>query len=98
METSSRVLSLDERESEARFAAFAETIPALIFIHQEGKFCYVNSVAETILGYSRAQLLSMHFWDVVSPEFRDTVRSRGLLRQQGEAVPPQSEFQIVRPN
>jgi len=83
------------RETEAKFAAFAEIVPAIIFIHQEGKFCFVNATAERILGYSRAELLSMYFWEVVHPDFRDIVRGRGMSREQGEDVPAQSEFQIL---
>jgi len=83
------------RESEAKFAAFAENLPAIIFIHQEGKFCYVNAAAERILGYSREELLSMRFWEVIHPKFREQLRSQGLRRQQGEPVPAQSEFQII---
>jgi len=86
------------RESEAKFAAFAESIPAIIFVHQEGKFCYVNTAAETILGYSRTELLSMHFWEVLHPEIREEVRNQGVRREQGETLPAQSEFQIISKN
>ena len=83
------------RESEARFRTLAETSPAIIFVHQEGKFRYANPAAETILGYRRAELLALNFWDVVQPEFRDVVRARGLQRQQGHAVPTRYEFPIL---
>ena len=44
----------------------------------------VLPAAEKILGYSRVELLSMHFWQVIHPDFRDAVRAQGLRRQQGE--------------
>src|SRR5262245_54963010 len=77
------------------FLALAEIIPAILFIHQDGKFCYVNREAEKILGYSRAELLNMKFWDVIHPAFRGGVRRRGLDRQEGKAVPIRTDFQIL---
>src|SRR5207244_36374 len=54
-----------------------------------------NVGAERILGYSRAELLTMQFWEVVHPHFRELVQSRGMARQQGESPPTRSEFQIL---
>ena len=85
-------------ESEARFSALAESIPAIIFVHQQSRFCYVNSAAERILGYSRTELLKMNFWEVVRPDFRDLVRSQGLRREMGEALASRSEFPIISKN
>jgi PAS domain S-box-containing protein len=83
------------RETERKFFALTETLPAIVFVHQDGKFRYLNPAAERILGYSSKQLLSMNFWDVIHPEFRELVRERGLSRQQGAAVPSRYEFPIV---
>jgi PAS domain S-box-containing protein len=46
------------RQSEAKFRTLAETTNAVIFIIQGTQFCYVNSVAETITGYKKEELLT----------------------------------------
>ena len=83
------------RETERKFFALTETLPAVVFVHQEGKFLYLNPVAERILGYSSAELMAMNFWDVIHPHHRDLVRARGLARQRGGDVPARYEFPIV---
>ena len=83
------------RETERKFYALTEILPAIVFVHQNGKFRYVNPAAEGILGYSRGELLSMYFWDVVHPDSRGLVRARGLRRQLGETVPARYEFQVL---
>jgi diguanylate cyclase (GGDEF)-like protein/PAS domain S-box-containing protein len=83
------------RESESKFRTMAETVAAAVFIFQGDKMRYVNPAAETITGLSKQQLLSMNFWDVVHPEFRELVRERGLARQQGDAAPNAYEVKLL---
>ncbi len=83
------------RETERKFFALTETLPAIVFVHQDGKFRYLNPAAEQILGYSTAELLGKNFWDVIRPDYREIVHARGLSRQEGEAVPIRYEFPIV---
>ena len=83
------------RETERRFFALTETLPAIVFVHQDGKFRYLNPAAEQILGYSTAELLGKNFWDVIHPDHREIVRARGLSRQEGGAVSARYEFPIV---
>src|SRR5213593_1263366 len=81
-------------EKEAPFYALSEALPAITFIHQNGRFRYVNLLGQQMLGYSLEELLRMDFWEVVQPDSRELVRTRGLLRQQGEIVPTRYEFPI----
>ena len=83
------------RETERRFFALTETLPAIVFVHQNGKVRYLNPAAEQILGYSTAELLGKNFWDVIHPDHREIVRARGLSRQEGAAAPTRYEFPIV---
>ena len=84
------------RESDRQFRELAETVAAATFVYQGTRFRYVNAAAEHLTGYTRDELLSISFWDIVAPEHRDMVRERGLARQRGEPVPPRYEFRIVR--
>jgi PAS domain S-box-containing protein len=83
------------RETEKKFFALTETLPAIVFVHQDGKFRYLNPAAEQILGYSTSELLGTNFWDVIHPDHREIVRARGLSRQEGGAVRARYEFPII---
>src|SRR4051812_10064671 len=80
---------------ERNFFVLTETVPAVIFIHQGGKFRYLNAAAEAILGHPRGELLGTDFWEIVHPSARELVRKRGLSRADGNDVPSRYEFQIV---
>lgn len=83
------------RKSEEWFRRLAETTSTAIFIYQEEKFVYVNRATEELSGYTRAELLTKRFWDVVHPDYQEMIRQRGLARQRGESVPNRYEFKIV---
>ncbi len=85
----------DLRQSESKFRALAETTSAGIFIFQGTQMRYVNAAAERIVGHSRDALLQMNFWEVIHPDFRERVKSRGLARQKGENVPSRYEVKLL---
>jgi PAS domain S-box-containing protein len=80
------------RESEATFRALTETATTAIFIYQGDIFRYVNPAMEAISGYPASELLGMHFWEIVHPDYREHIRQQNLRRQRNESVP--SRFQI----
>ncbi|MDI6765653.1 MAG: PAS domain S-box protein [Bacteroidota bacterium] len=86
------------RESESKFRTVADTSVAAIFIYQGDKFIYMNPASEIMTGYNQSELLSIHFWDIVHPEFREIVKERGFARQRGDAVPTRYELKIIRKN
>jgi len=55
------------RESEASFHFLAETIATPIFISRGERLHYANHAAEVLTGYTRKELLSMNFWDLIPP-------------------------------
>jgi PAS domain S-box-containing protein len=83
------------RQSEARFRVVAETAACAFMVYQGNHFRYVNPATTVITGYSQAELLTLNFWDLAHPEFRDVVRQRGLARQQGEDIPSRYEIKIL---
>ena len=83
---------------EANFRTLAEAIAGAIFISQGKRLHYVNHAAETITGYTREELLSMNFWDLVHPDFRELVRDRERVRQGDIVVRGQHELKILAKN
>ncbi|HWP82851.1 MAG TPA: PAS domain S-box protein, partial [Bacteroidota bacterium] len=77
------------------FRTLANTTPAAIFTYGE-KFTYVNPAAESLTGYTSAELLGMNFWEIVHPDNREFVRHRKQARLRGEDVPNRYEFKILR--
>ena len=60
-------------ESDARFHALVETIATPIFISRGERLHYVNHAAEVLTGYTRKELLSMNFSDLIPPDSREPV-------------------------
>jgi diguanylate cyclase (GGDEF)-like protein/PAS domain S-box-containing protein len=58
---------------EADFRTVAEAIASGIFIGDDERLHYVNCAAEVITGYSRKELLSMNFSDLVHPDTQKAV-------------------------
>ncbi len=83
------------RESETKFRTLAETVAAGTFIYQGTRIRYVNSAAEALTGYTRAEMLEMDFWEVIAPDFRELARERGLSRPEGEDVPLRYEVKLL---
>ena len=74
-------------ESEASFRRLVETVATPIFVSYGGALHYVNQAAEAITGYSREELSSMNFWDLVYPEGREPA-----------GLPLQREVRIITKN
>src|SRR5467141_3157007 len=61
------------RENDASFHFLVETIATPIFISRGERLHYVNHAAEVVTGYTRKELLSMNFWDLIPPDSREPV-------------------------
>jgi diguanylate cyclase (GGDEF)-like protein/PAS domain S-box-containing protein len=55
------------RENEASFHFLVETIATPIFVSRGERLHYVNHAAQVLTGYTRKELLSMNFWDLIAP-------------------------------
>ena len=65
-----------------------------IYIVQDGKFHYANSLFQDLTGYQEKELLSIRSLDLVHPEDRETVRKKAIesLKGQGSTVPYEYRF------
>jgi diguanylate cyclase (GGDEF)-like protein/PAS domain S-box-containing protein len=77
---------------EADFRTLAEAIAGPIFISQGNRLHYVNHAAEIVTGYTREQLLSMNFWDLLHSDFRELILDLERVRQDHTA---QREVKIL---
>ncbi len=83
-------------ESEEKFRVLADTAVAAIFLVGENRFIYANPAAQTITGYSAEELYRMHYWDIISPEFREEMIAYGDSLLRGEPVPGRFEIKFIR--
>ena len=68
---------------EADFRMLAEAISGAIFVSRGNRLHYVNHVAKKITGYTREELLSMSFLDLVHSDCREIFQSRESTSQGG---------------
>ena len=83
------------RASEQKFRGLIESIPVGVFIYEGTQIHYLNPACEKITGYTRSELYLHDIWDLVHPEFKETVREYVLKRQRKESVPELHAVKIV---
>lgn len=77
------------------FTILTETSTAGVFFYGRDRFHYVNPAMEEITGYTRHELESMHFLDLVHPDHREMMRLRARARKQGNSLASQYELKIL---
>ena len=83
--------------SEQKYHRLVDNISDVVFtIDLEGKFTYVSPSAETMTQYPVSQLLSMNMKTVIAPDHYPRIMERLRARTEGEKIPPQIEFEIIR--
>ncbi|RJQ42498.1 MAG: PAS domain S-box protein [Nitrospiraceae bacterium] len=84
------------RKSEEKYRLVIENANEAITVVQDGMCKYLNPKAEKLLGYSKEELMSSSFIDLlVHPHDKDLVRERYFKRIKGDTVPSIYSFRIV---
>jgi PAS domain S-box-containing protein len=81
--------------SEEKFRTLTETVASAIFILIEDKFFYVNPAMERLSGYSKEELLSMRFVDIVHPDFREMIQGIAHIRLNKSRSLIHNEVRII---
>ena len=82
------------RAQQDLFRRVFETINVGIVLTRGGKLLYANPECGRLTGYSREQLLTMDYWELVHPDQRATMRERVAARQRGEALTDRYEYRL----
>ncbi len=84
------------RESEEKYRTLVEHVHDGIYIYQGMSFVFANDRVCEISGYSKEELYSMNFSDLVHPDDVEYVLEITRRRAGGEPVPPTYNARIIR--
>ncbi len=79
------------KRAEEKYKTVIESPFTGIFIHQDGKYVFVNDRFAEIHGYTREELLGMEFLTLIHPDERETLEKVASKRIDGETVPERYE-------
>jgi diguanylate cyclase (GGDEF)-like protein/PAS domain S-box-containing protein len=102
-DTINRLLdALGERDEKIQgrdrmFAAFAESLPEIVLIHNE-KILLANAPAAGLIGLEPDQVTGRDVADLVKPAYRALFRKTMAKRLAGQNAPPQLEIQLINGN
>ncbi len=83
------------RESEMKFRTLADIVPHAIVIYRDSKLLFTNRMVEAMSGYTREEISSVDYLQLVHPDFRDFIVKRVSARLRGESVPSRYELKIL---
>ncbi|MBF0317519.1 MAG: response regulator [Nitrospirae bacterium] len=73
------------RESQELFRKLSDGCAFGVALHTE-RFIYVNPAMEKITGYTVGELPGLSLWDIVHPNWRETVKEQVFWRLKGEKL------------
>jgi diguanylate cyclase (GGDEF)-like protein/PAS domain S-box-containing protein len=68
-----------------------------IYIVQDGKFQYANTLFQELTGYTEQELRSIHSLELVHPEDRELVREKAIENLKGRSLLPY-EYRFIKKN
>ena len=84
------------RDSEEKYKTLTETSLTGIFIHQDGRFVFVNENFAKIHGYKLDELIGEHHLKLIHPDEMNAVRELALKRLEGKTVSQRYEVRRIR--
>ena len=84
------------RESEEKYRTLTESSLTGIFIHQDGKYIFVNDKFAEIHGYKPEELIGKDPIILIHPDDRKTLKQVSLKRQKGRVVSQRYEIRKIR--
>ena len=85
------------RESEESYRSLVETSPDAIFLHEEGRFVYLNPAAVRLFSAGSAEeMYGENVFDTVHPDDREAIRRRTHSIMATGVPVPLKEVRIVR--
>ncbi len=63
-------------------------------IDLQGRWTFVSSNVEKIVGYKPAEIIGKTIWDLLSPDYYEPVKEYLQKRKEGEEIPPY-EVEII---
>ncbi len=82
------------RESKENFRMLIENTSAAIFIYRD-KILLANSAMEKLTGFTREELASMNFYDLVHPDSRGLVKQHCEALSRGRGSPLRCEYKVL---
>ena len=93
-----------DKQNKSRMGESAELAQALmrcagtgIYIVQDGRFQYVNSLFQELTGYAEQELRGMYSLDLVHPEDREAVRKKAIENLKDRCLLPY-EYRFIKKN
>jgi len=84
------------RKSEEKYKILTTSSLTGIFIHQDGRFVFVNDRFAKLHGYTTEELLGMEYKALIHPDDREIIAERVSKRLKGESVPYNYEVQRLK--
>ncbi len=94
--TERKLVEEELKQSEEKYRLLIENIQEGVFIIQDAKMQFVNKAFRNISGFSNEEIIGMDFSHFVAPEDLEMVQDRYSRRQNGENVPDEYEFHVLR--
>lgn len=84
------------KQSEINYRTIVERATEIIYkINADGKFTFVNDVAQRITGYSKSELLKMSFLDLVRDDFKEILMAFYSQQIKNKITSTYYEFPIL---
>lgn len=85
------------KESHENFMRLAHTAPALIYISipEIDRLAWVNARYEEFTGYSTKECLAIRSWDIIHPDYRESLKADSLEILKDKTSSSQQEIKII---